>query len=489
MRIPSKRTFLTTVCGCLFFMLFIKTEAAVSATVLLDNPGEMFAGVAQIDITPQEAAYPHYRGASTGVNDTLYAKAMVLRSGDQRMAVVVCDLLWIERDLSSKVRMQVSQKTDIPYSNILIAGTHTHTGPAYHPNIRELTGTLRPPNDREDRLEGDSYPDWLAERIAESIISANVNVERVYLEVGVGAAENLSFNRRFLMHDGKVRTNPGVGNPEIIRSVGPIDPEVGIMLLRRASDDSPLGSLTNFAVHADTFGGTEFSADYPGFLATALSQELGEGFVSIFGAGACGDLNHVDVHRTSRLSSQEIGSRLSSVIMAKIPDLKKVDRSILATHGEYVYAPPQAYTQEEWEWASKDEGEPIYEETAFLERRRRLKIRSLERIRRMEAVPPTVGTEKWKLPLEVQVFGIGKELAIVGLPGEVFVELGLAIKKASPFKTTMIIELTNSHIAYVPTREAFSQGSYETVNSRLAPGGGEMMVKSAIAMLNELYEK
>jgi hypothetical protein len=124
-----------------------------------------------------------------------------------------------------------------------------------------------------------------------------------------------------------------------------------------------------------------------------------------------------------------------------------------------------------------------------LERRRRLKIRSLERLRRTEAIAPTVEREGWKLPLEVQVIGIGKDFAVVGLPGEVFVELGLAIKKSSPFKTTLVIELTNSHIAYVPTRKAFSQGSYEIINSRLAPGGGEMMVEAAISMLNEIKEE
>ena len=89
--------------------------------------------------------------------------------------------------------------------------------------------------------------------------------------------------------------------------------------------------------------------------------------------------------------------------------------------------------------------------------------------------------------MEVQVFRISDDLAIVGLPGEVFVELGLAIKKGSPFKTTLVIELTNSHIAYVPTREAFSQGGYETINSRLAPGGGEQMVESALRLLNQLF--
>jgi hypothetical protein len=472
----------------LFFFLCMKMVLCWTLESAFAQVSEIYAGATQVDITPKEAGYPHYRGPSEGVHDPLYAKALVFREGDQQIALVVCDLLWIERELSSKVRLSVAEKTDIPYSNILISGTHTHTGPAYHANIRELTGALRPPFDRQRDLGEDGYASWLVGRITKAITDASNAAIKVNLETGTGSAEGISFNRRFFMHDGKVRTNAGVGNPEIIRSVGPIDSEVGIILLRRASDNSPLASLTNFAVHADTFGGTAFSADYPGFLAKVLTEEFGNDFISVFGAGTCGDLNHVDVQSKKRLSSEDIGLKLAEVVKEKISHLVRIDRPFVGVLTEYVYAPPQKYTPEELDWANKEEGNPLYEESEILERRRRLKIRSLERIRRTEAVPPTVGTEEWKLPLEVQVFRIGEDVAIVGLPGEVFVELGLAIKKASPFKTTLIIELTNSHIAYVPTLKAFSQGGYETVNSRLAPGGGELMVASAIRMLNELNQ-
>ena len=90
------------------------------------------------------------------------------------------------------------------------------------------------------------------------------------------------------------------------------------------------------------------------------------------------------------------------------------------------------------------------------------------------------------IPLEVQVFRLSDEVAIVTLPGEVFVEIGLAIKQASPFKTTMVIELANSTPAYIPTRKAFAEGSYETVNSRIQPGGGEAMVEAALKLLKEV---
>ena len=90
------------------------------------------------------------------------------------------------------------------------------------------------------------------------------------------------------------------------------------------------------------------------------------------------------------------------------------------------------------------------------------------------------------IPLEVQVFRLSRDVAIVGLPGEVFVDLGLAIKRASPFAHTLVIELCQDAPGYIPTKKAFAEGSYETVNSRIAPGGGEKMAEATIQLLNEL---
>ena len=455
---------------------------------LFAQAAELYAGASMANITPS-FGYAHYRGSSTGTHDSLYAKALVLKQGEISLAIVVCDLLWIERELSTAVRSRVSEKTGIPYSNIIIAGTHTHTGPAYHANIVELTGTLRPPFDEEKPTNKDNpYWDTLVDQITQSIVKAHDSMEKVELESGSVEAKGLSFNRRFIMNDGKVITNPGTGNAAALRAAGPIDPSLGILMLRKHSNQSPLAVLSNFGVHADTFGGSTFSADYPGFLAQALAPAIGKNAVSIFATGPCGDLNHVDVlaKDKARLSSKDIGEGLALIVAKEIPSLKRLGNNELTMRSEFVYAPLQEYSAAELAWANDDHAKPLHKESAFLERRRRLKIRSLERLRRTEAVAPTVEREGWKLPVEVQVIGIGNDLAIVGLPGEVFAELGLVIKKSSPYKTTLIIELTNSHIAYVPTRKAFSQGGYETINSRLAPGGGEMMVEAAIHLLNNI---
>src|SRR5207249_1708302 len=89
-------------------------------------------------------------------------------------------------------------------------------------------------------------------------------------------------------------------------------------------------------------------------------------------------------------------------------------------------------------------------------------------------------------PMEVQVFRLDSDTAIVCLPCEIFVELGLAIKQASPFKRTFVISICNDRPSYVPTKKAFAEGSYEITNARVKPGVGEMLVEAAVAMLKEL---
>ena len=86
----------------------------------------------------------------------------------------------------------------------------------------------------------------------------------------------------------------------------------------------------------------------------------------------------------------------------------------------------------------------------------------------------------------MNVFTIGQDIAIVSLPGEDFVELGLAIKQGSPFRTTIVIELSNCvESIYVPTRAAYAGGSYEVTNSTTQPGSGELLVESALRLLRE----
>ncbi len=466
----------------LFTMLLIGLLSFVSNET---QAQKFFVGLAEGNITPP-VGFPHYRGISTGVHDSLYAKAIYFRQGDEEAVLVECDLLWVSRYLSTDVRLAVHNETGIPYHNIIIAGTHSHTSPAYDEDIMELNEHERDVIPDPIFIDGLEYSDWLRKQIAQTIIKAKETSTASKLEIGRDETNEISFNRRYAWPGGRVQMGSGSYDAAVVQRMGPIDPEVGIVMFKE-EDGTQKGVLVNFSVHADTKGGTEFSADFPAFLTQSLNKAFGPDFFTLYGQGACGNINHVNANIKPRLTSQEIGEKLAAIVKDNVDKLKPIQKPDLAVKSEMVYVPLQDFTKEELAWASDRNAAPLYDESAFFNRRRPMKIRSLQRIHENEAVPPTVPSATWHVPLEVQAIRISDQLAIVGLPGELFVEHGLAIKEDSPFAMTLVIELTNSHIAYVPTKEAFKQGSYETINSRVAPGGGEMMVETAINLLNSLH--
>ncbi len=213
----------------------------------------LVTGAAEINITPP-VGFPHYRGYSTGIHDSLYAKTLYFRQGDIEIALVECDLLWVSREVSSKAKLRIQDELGIPFSHVLIAGTHTHTSPAYDEDILELNEHLRHGPVTTEVKDGLDYKDWLTVQIVASVLQAKkVSMESV-LSVGSVEVTGVSFNRRYIMADGRVRTNPGVLNPEALYPEGPIDPEMNLVLLRNTGGN-PISGLVNFSNHTDTRGG------------------------------------------------------------------------------------------------------------------------------------------------------------------------------------------------------------------------------------------
>jgi hypothetical protein len=457
-------------------------SALLAAPSGIVRAAQMEAGVATIDITPpvnyRMCGYFHER-LSTGTHDPLMAKAIVLRQGERRAALVLCDLIGLPREMTVHVRQIADRETGIPAANVLLAATHTHTGPLFAGAMRKHLHELAVAEEGHDPAEKVDYPARLVEKLVEVIADARAALAPVKLEVGTAQQQGLSFNRRFHMEGGgPVRFNPGKMNPDILRPAGPIDPDAGFLLFRSADDARPVASLTVFALHLDTVGGLEYSADFPYYLEQSLRLELGPQFVSVFANGTCGDINHIDVHNRRRQQGHDearrIGETLADTVQAQLADLKEAEKPMLDVRTEVVHVPLQQYDDEEVAWAKEAMKKVHTGEMPFLERVRAYKIMALELL------------EGDTLPMTVQAFRIADDVAIVALPGEVFVELGLAIKRASPFATTMVIELAHDAPGYVPTRKAFAEGSYETVNSRIQPGGGEMLVATALRLLGEL---
>jgi neutral ceramidase len=459
----------------------ISALVTIAVVPTLATAADFQAGVAVVDITPpanyRMSGYFNER-LNTGTHDPLSAKALVFRQGNEQAAMVFCDLIGISPDIARRAREQAAQKTGIPASNILIHGTHTHTGPLYDGALRRHFHDAAIGKGGRDPYEEVDYPAFLILRIVEAVAQAHGTARPVAVVAGVTELRGLSFNRRFHLKDGSVRFNPGKLNPDIVRPAGPIDPDVGTILLKSPDDNQNRAVLTVFALHLDTVGGTEYSADYPFYLELNLRQTFGSEIVSLFGNGTCGDINHVDVTNNTRQSGHEetarIGSVLAEAVKNGIPALKPVDSLKLAVRSAVVSVPIQQYAPAETDEARQDMSKVGTPQLTFLEQVKATKIMQLE-------LRPAA-----RLPLEVQVFRLSDDLAIVGLPGEVFVDLGLAIKRGSPFARTLVIELCNDSPAYIPTKKAFAEGSYETVNSLIQPGGGEAMVETALRLLNDI---
>jgi hypothetical protein len=307
----------------------------------------------------------------------------------------------------------------------------------------------------------------------------------------------VAFNRRFVMRDGSVQTWQSLSNPNVVRAAGPIDPEIGFVSILDA-DGKPRSVLSNFALHLDTVGGLRWSGDYPYFIEQTLRKRFGPQLVSIFGTGCCGDINHSDPTRTDRNRTDMIGNSIGATLESGLPQGRPLANPMLQTRSLTVPLPLQNPSPEQIERARqllhliRDGGK-----VDFLDQVTAYKTLMLTQFRpatRNSDDAALIGwglSHTWSgigdaLPVDVQTITLGDEVAIVFLPGEVFVDLGLAIKRGSPFRTTLVIELSNCvETVYIPTRAATAGGSYEVTNSTLLPGGGEMLVEAALKLLRE----
>lgn len=423
--------------------------------------GDFSAGTAKVNITPDiSTSMTGYRGNRyvSGIHDSLYIKALVLDDGRTKFAMVTCDVVWIDRDVAVQARRSVASEFGIPIKQITISATHTHTG------LRIIPENLK------------QHPD----KIVDAVRTAIARLQPVDVYTGAGREEYISFNRRFLMRNGTVRFNPPLQSPEIVRAVGPIDPIIGIMYFQ-TPDGKSVSTWVNFALHLDTVGGTEVSADFPHYLEHVLQRVKGPDMQVMFANGTCGDINHVCRWRprerfpTRFGKSEQIGHVLAGNIIKEYPALTKVNNPVIAAaHANVPLQVPQ-YTPAEIE-----EARAIYAEPFEMTPRHQIawrKVWTVDYLKRHNLSA---------LPAEVQVLAIGP-MACVFLPAEIFVELGLAIKTDSPFQWTSVVELTNDFYYYIPTRKAFQEGSYEVRVAWISPGEGERLVETAVSLLHKLY--
>ncbi|HYG76634.1 MAG TPA: neutral/alkaline non-lysosomal ceramidase N-terminal domain-containing protein [Planctomycetota bacterium] len=438
---------------------------------------EFSVGAAAVKITPPQGtplAGFYAMRPSTGVLDDIYSKAMVIEQDGAKVAIVSLDMCYTTRPIILNARKLIAEKTGIPAERVLISATHTHTGPALErqATIDELTGARTP--------AAVQYAASLPALIAQSVIEANEKRAPARAHAAIEREENLSFNRRFVMKDGTFGWNiPKSSANNVLRPSGPIDPDVGVLYIETSANPArPIATYVNFAMHPVTVGGTKISSDYPHFLCKRLAEHKGPEMITLFANGCCGNIGHRDISSPDAQSgvreSDRIGSRLAAAVQRAYERMTPLQAFAPRVATQMVSLPLRKFTEQQAEKAR----------AVVL----RMSDPKLSTTVKAEAfcVLDVLAREGKPLEVEIQAIALSDELAIVALPGEIFVELGLELKKSSPFKYTLIAELANGSIGYIPNRAAFPEGNYEVVSARTEEGSGELLIETALKLLKDL---
>ncbi len=394
------------------------------------------AGVARANITPPVGSNTWGKPAD-GIAGELFAKALVLDDGRTKAALVTMDLIQLRGKITTDVRRRVEEMTGIPGRCVMLAASHTHCTPdtsQYHPG-RNV-----------ERIPDPAYLDQLTAKIAGAVAEADSRLTEVRIGVGHGHAP-FNINRWVPTPDGPTGAR-WAPNPD-----GPTDETLSVLRLDRP-DGTPLAVVVNYAAHASVMGwGKYFCADYPGFLQEALEKVYGGEMTAMFVNGASGDL------KIKLLEKADDGS--DKFAYGGVEDARRWGRIVA---GVALSVMEQIETTEQDVRIGVSSSEvalpicplPSADEVAG----------QLEAGR---ATGENTEWEEWVLPLlrdgtapttvagEVQLLRLGDEIALVAVPGELYVDIGLRMKRELPFKHLFIAGYANHYLGYLPSAASCRQ--------------------------------
>lgn len=428
----------------------------------------MRAGAAKIDITPSESIEMDgmlRAHGSVGVHDPLYAGALVVSNSAslaEACAIVSVDICRLVESLTTAVRDRVAAEVGIPAERIMIAAKHTHSGPAAH---------------TEGQAER-AYAQVLQNRLVEAIAAAAAALAPVRLGSAAGQESTISEYRRLLHRDGHVVMNWETYDPaEIVGPLGQVDAEVGVARIVDLSDQA-VCLLVNHAGHPNVLSGDNYllSADYPGFAERLLEAEFGG--QALFVNGAQGTMD-VDGHGPRDWEEMErLGRKLAQAAAATARTIKPVpDRHVRCASARYGL-PARRISDQQLAWAER-----IIEQTGGV------------------VVPLADGVgddykallykrlraqQDREIPAEQLCIALG-DCAFLSFPGELYTEIGLRIKAASPFENTCVVGLANGYIGYIPTRKAVQEGGYAEDVREVDEAAEDVVVEKSLALLEQVY--
>jgi len=436
----------------------------------------LYAGSSIVDISPKPgiplAGYPHFPRYNTGVHDPLYASCLTLDDGVACLAIVCADLVGISKALTRRVRRGVESQTGIPGANIMLACSHTHSGP---------WTAMEFDSDSADGLtkQDAGFVAELEEKLIQLVVSSARNPfeAKIGIEKGIcGKEQGIGGNRR---------------DPK-----GPVDPEVWTIGVQDLAGKWR-ACLVKYALHPTVIheDSTVVTADYPAYIRSYLAKTH-PGMIMLFAQGVSGDQSSRYFRKGQSFGEAErIGSTIGKTaadVLARMPLSATVPLAAQSGIAEIQLRklPPCAELENMIAQAKRNYEALKFAKAPYLDiQNANLALLGAEDLLALHTVQehkPTCEMLNDEPHAEVQVFGVG-DTRMVGLPGEIFVEFGLQIQKASPLPKTFVIELANGYLpGYVCTAEAYARGGYETGASMLTVQAGDALVATSLRLLNEL---
>lgn len=418
------------------------------------------------------------QGRSTGVHRDLFARALVLDDGETRLAIVSLEICGIPTDTMQAIQRNVSGLCGIPAESLLVNSTHNHTAPDI---ILGVTPEWR------------TYAAYLVDLVAGTVYEAANAMKIAEAGHGSGNLKDWTVNRQY-----KER---------------PVDTEVGVLRVDEP-DGAPIARVINFAAHGVCDGGQslEWSGDYSGELSSTV-EEVEDGAIAIHLQGAAGDIHPFDwwfgnrksTHLHTHEDTAEFGEAIASealrvsVQVETTSDIelgsasgphemprRQVPWSVSAAEKLHARLSSELgkYTGEVWPEGTTTANAAENHPEMYGNGGNELNLA------RNQGLPP--------VPIQVKALRIG-DLVISAHPGEMFNELGLAIKEGHSGERPWVVSYSSEYIGYVSTQRPYAElvgipledlvdmkrfrRFYGTTTSPFAPEAGELLVETAIEIL------
>ncbi len=408
-----------------------------------------------------------------GVYDDLYASILVLRR-DGRIAVfVACDLVGVPETIAKDIREGIETALGGGECAVLVSATHTHTGPSV------------------GQAGCEDYDRELVRRVVAAAEAATDAMAPGTLDYGTAMDTRFGFNRRYIMKDGSVLTNPGANNPEVVGPAGTVDHSVNVLRVVGA-DSEVRAMLVNCTAHPDTVDGEMVSADWPGYLRAEVLEDLGRDIPVLVLNGPAGDVNHFDVmnHRVVQDldEAKRIGAGFGQTVLSICRRCTPLAAHEMDTWCDSVEVPYRQFSDREVQEGRTIVAELENDPEALLNGHLESQdiARGSKAVKLMFARLLVEAAEKNRnktKTIRLTVVRLG-ELAIVGVNGEPFTDIGLAIKDNRLFAHTIVAELVNGSAGYLGTKKAYAEGGYETLwGDRVCDDAEDYIMDLAMGLL------